>query len=126
MLERSTSARSAGSQAALGQHHRVDAARELAELGGGVGRSSTRLVEQLARLGGVVVDPRARHAQLERELDQPLLGAVMEVALEPSPCLVGGLDDPRPRRAQLRLGSLAVGDVAQVAGEAGGRAGRSA
>ena len=47
--------------------------------------------------------PGAR-SELQRhpEAEQPLLGAVVEVALEPPPLVVAGLDDPRPRGAKLR------------------------
>ena len=42
-----------------------------------------------------------REAKRERERDEPLLRAVVEVALEPPPLGVARLDDARPRRAQL-------------------------
>ena len=44
---------------------------------------------------------RADKAQREREPDEPLLGAVVEVALEPPALGVAGLDDAGARRAQL-------------------------
>ena len=43
----------------------------------------------------------AGHPDLEREADEALLRAVVEVALDPAPRVVGGLHDPRPRGAQL-------------------------
>jgi hypothetical protein len=46
-----------------------------------------------------------------------LLGAVVEVPLDPAALAVAGLDDPRPRRLQLLLGPPAIGDVADVARE---------
>ena len=49
--------------------------------------------------------------QQERSRDEPLLGAVVEVALDVAPGPVGGVDEPRPRRvhlAELRLGDLAA------------------
>jgi hypothetical protein len=55
---------------------------------------------------------------------QPLLRPVMKVALDPSPLGVCHLDQPSARGAKLVLGALAVGDVAQVAGE--GRRARQA
>ena len=42
-----------------------------------------------------------REAQVVGQREQPLLGAVVEVALEPAPLGVAGLDDPRARRAQI-------------------------
>jgi hypothetical protein len=38
-----------------------------------------------------------RQAQLEREREQVLLRALVQLALEPAPRLVGGLDEPPPR-----------------------------
>ena len=52
----------------------------------------------------------------ERERDQPLLRAVVEVALEPPPLVVAGRDDPRARGAQLLLLLLAQRDV-EAAGD---------
>jgi hypothetical protein len=49
---------------------------------------------------------RLRRAQLQRQRDQPLLGAVVQVALDAAPGLVGGGDDAgaRGRQLGLRLG----------------------
>ena len=44
-----------------------------------------------------------RRAQLQRQRDQPLLGAVVQVPLDPPARLVGGGDDPRPRGGHLGL-----------------------
>ena len=46
-----------------------------------------------------------------------LLCPVVEVALEPPPLGVRCLDEPCPGRTHLGLGALAVGDVADEAGE---------
>ena len=67
---------------------------------------------------GFAVDLRARHAELEPQLHEPLLRAVVEVVLELPARLVRRLDDPRARGAHLGLGLLALGDVAHVSGEA--------
>ena len=71
----------------------VEAARELAEL-------LERELEVVAdavehRSGGrrVVVQGFLGHAQVQREGDEALLGAVVEVALESSSLGVGGVDD---------------------------------
>src|SRR6266513_2919985 len=74
----------------------MDAARELAQL-------RERLRELLLRL---------REPQGEREGDEPLLRAVVEVALEPAAFRVRRLDDARARLADLMLLLLAVGDLA--------------
>jgi len=44
---------------------------------------------------------RTRKAQVVREGEQALLGAVVEVALKSSPLRVSPLDDSRPRTAQV-------------------------
>ena len=79
---------------ALAQRHRVQAARELAQLG-------VRLAELLLGAGDdvvhrvVLVELHARHAQQVRDREQPLLGAVVQVAPDAAALLVGRLDDPR-------------------------------
>ena len=66
-------------------------------------RSSTLLAP-----GRVALQPPVQDRQLERRGHQPLLRAVVQVALDPPPRLVGSLHEPRPRRRQLfaRLGAL--------------------
>ena len=54
---------------------------------------------------------RLREPQRERQRDEPLLGAVVEVPLEPAPRFVAGLDDPGSRRSDLLLLLPALGDV---------------
>ena len=54
-----------------------------------------------AGLGGVLLQPRAGQLQVQGECQQPLLGAVVEVALDSSALPVAGLDDARARGAQL-------------------------
>ena len=51
---------------------------------------------------GVRAEPPRQEAQLDREPDEPLLRAVVQVALELAPRGVRRLDDPRPRLLQLR------------------------
>ena len=50
----------------------------------------------------------------ERQRHQPLLRAVVEVALEPATLDVGGLDEPEPRGAQLLEAGAEVGLQALV------------
>ena len=52
-------------------------------------------------LGRVLGQPPARDLDVEHERDEPLLGAVVEVALDLAPGVVGGLDDAGARGAQL-------------------------
>ena len=96
----------------------MQAARELAQLAGGCREVLDRLVEQL---GGErrIVELAAREPQRQRQPDQVLLRAVVQVALEPAPRVVGRGDDPGAGGAQLRLRVVALGDVAQVADEHG-------
>ena len=56
------------------------------------------LDEQLACLLRGVRQLGQRDPKLDGERDQPLLGAVVQVALEPPASLVGGTDDPCARR----------------------------
>ena len=51
--------------------------------------------------GGIAVDQAAGLLQLDREPDQVLLRAVVELALDPAAVGIGGQYEPGPRRAQL-------------------------
>ena len=88
-------------EAALGEDRRVDAERDLAQLvlhrRETLGDPRQLAVElgQLGRHGGL------RGAELEPERDEPLLGAVVQVALELPPRLVGRGDDAGARRREV-------------------------
>jgi hypothetical protein len=58
-------------------------------------------------------------AQLEAERDQSLLGAVVQVALDPAPGVVGGGDDPGPGRGELGAAVGVRDRCADELGEAG-------
>ncbi len=91
------------------QNRRVDPARHLAHLVKHVrdpGGDVLELRPELAELRWYI---RLSPPQLEPERDEPLLGSVVQVALDPAPRLVGGGDDARSRRPQLGL-ALGVGD----------------
>ena len=60
-----------------------------------------RVGEDLLRDAGIGAELRLREPQCERERDEPLLRAVVQVALEPPALGVGGLDEPRARPLQL-------------------------
>ena len=80
-----------GMEAALGQDRGVDAARGLAQFL----QRACGLADGAVELGS----ERGRRcslccAQAQGEGDQPLLGAVVQVALDPPTRLVGGGDDP--------------------------------
>ena len=59
--------------------------------------------------------------RLQRERDEPRLGAVVQVALEPAALVVAGLDEPRARRAQLHHARAQLGVEALVLQQQGGR-----
>ena len=62
--------------------------------------------------GGLRVgELRLGEPERERQRDEPLLRAVVQVALEPPPLRVGRLDETRARPAQLVLVALALRDV---------------
>ena len=70
-----------------------------------------RLPDVGAELGQDLPDPvivafgqLASQTQLDRERGEPLLGAIVEVALDPAPLAIGGSHDPRPR--SLEFGRL--------------------
>ena len=89
-------------ESALGEDERMDPERQVAQLGEG-GQGLVRCALQAASDGRVatVAQRASRDLQLEAERDEPLLGAVMEVSLDPPSLAVAGLDDPRPRGADL-------------------------
>ena len=92
----------------------MDAARELAQL---LERArSSSLARGHARLGGrrVAVDVGLDQPQLHRDRDQPLLRAVVQVALEPPPLGVAGGDQPLPRGVE-RSCSSAIAAAAATA-----------
>ena len=96
------------------EHRRVEAPSQLAELAQREGELvAARRHELLRRRVGA--DVALQQAQLQRDRDEALLGAVVEVALEPPPLGVAGRDDALPRglqldhpRAQLGLQALAL------------------
>ena len=89
----------------------MDPAGELTQLLEGLTQLLARAREQAARLLRRVLQARLRETQGERERDEALLGAVVEVALEPATRVVAGLHEPRARGAELFLVPAALGDV---------------
>ena len=92
----------------------MEPARELAQLVQAGGELLDRGVEQR---GVAVVGRVAQPADGEQHRREPLLRAVVEVALDAPALGVGDLDESCARCAQLRFVALPVGDVAQVARE---------
>src|SRR5207244_5537597 len=100
-----------GLEAAVGEDRRVDAARELAQLLERLRELRARAVEERGRAVGVVAELAAGEAERERERDEALLRAGVEVPLQPPPLGVPGLDDAGARGPQLFLLLLALRHV---------------
>jgi hypothetical protein len=89
-------------EAAVGEHRRVDAADQFAELDeGGLGLG-VRLVDEGGRGVNVVGELRLRPAEFHRDGDEPLLRAVVQVPLDPPALGLGRVHHPLP--ADLKLG----------------------
>ena len=99
-------------EALLGEKGRVQPARELADVLEPGGEFVDRAVEQRVAL----VRRLAQATEVEQHR-QPLLRAVVKIALDSAALGVGDLDEPGTRGAQLLLRALAVGDVSEVSGE---------
>jgi len=80
----------------VAEHRRVQAARDLAQLGERRRQLVAGARERCVRLLRVLVDQPVGDPDPDGERDEPLLGAVVEVALEPPPLGVAGGDDARP------------------------------
>ena len=96
--ERSASAVIAGAEAGFGQDRGMDASRELAQL---LERDLELDRRFIGRGDGFVIRPtdrtevRPEQPEGERQRDEPLLGAIVQVAFEPTPFGVRRLHDPR-------------------------------
>ena len=95
-------------QPAVGQHRRVDAGGQLAEVADRRLRVLERVVDQLPR-APVVVPALLGELQADDRADELLLGAVVEIAAEPPALLVAGLEDACPRGGEL-LARVGVGE----------------
>ena len=89
-----------GVEPAVGEHRGVHAADDVAQLGDRVLRLLVRLVtSSRAPSGSVSIFALARPRFIASD-DQLLLGAVVQVALDPAALGVGGVDDPGPGLGQ--------------------------
>ncbi len=79
----------------------MNAAREGAQLVEGADDLRIRFGEQVVHLGDAVGEPAAGELERQPDPEQPLLRAVVEVALEAAPLCVSCLDDPCARGAHL-------------------------
>ena len=84
----------------------MQARRELAQLLQRRRQLLLRRGEQ-ARLVGVGREVHGEEPELDRERDEPLLGAVVQVALEPPALGVAGADDARARPVAASSGGAA-------------------
>ena len=80
---------------------RMDSVRQGPQLIQGLRYLACELVDQSTSRGGTDVDEPPSLLQLDRERDQPLLGTVVELALEAPAIGHGGQHEPPPRRTQL-------------------------
>ena len=87
-------------EAVTRDHGGVDPARDLAQLVERRGDLSSA-PRRSARVADRPLELFLEQAEVQREGDQPLLGAVVEVALQTLTFILRGLDDPRARPAQL-------------------------
>ena len=69
-------------------------------------------VDQLRHLGRVGLEAALDQVEMERDGHEPLLGAVVQVALDTAPLGVAGGDDPRPGVGQIPHRATQLGDVA--------------
>ena len=88
-------------EAVTADDRRVEAARERRAAPRATRRSRARLGRAARSSSASAAARSAQPAEVERERDEPLLGAVVEVALEALALLLAGLDDPRAGAAQL-------------------------
>ena len=98
-----------GLESALGEDGRVDAARELAQLGQARLELDHRPVEQRGRLLRVGLHAPARVAQQQGDAHQARLRPVVQVALEAPALGVARLHEPRPGGAQLDHSGAQIG-----------------
>ena len=88
-------------EAALGQDRRVHAADQVPQFGQRRLRLDVRPVDQVPGRLGVVAELRLGPAEFHRQRDQPLLGAVVQVALDPLPLGLGRVHHPLAAHLQL-------------------------
>ena len=106
-------------EAAVGQDRRVDAARDLAQLVQRAGHPGDGAVKLRGELGELRRHGRLCPAQLQRQRDEPLLGSVVQVPLDPAARLVGGGHDARPGGDHLGLRPGVCDGGGHQLGEAG-------
>jgi hypothetical protein len=71
-----------GRQSLVGEQRRIDPTREVPEILQRVRRGALERVEQCSRLRGIAFDHRSRQLQLDRERDELLLRAIVQVPFD--------------------------------------------
>ncbi len=94
--------------------------RDLAQLGDRGGQLGDALVEECVDVDGAVAKVSLRQPHRHSQRDEPLLGAVVQVALEPQPFSVAHLDEPGPAGLDLSKGLGQLGSQPGDLHEAGG------
>lgn len=89
-------------QPAVLQHHRMQAADQVAQLGDGGLGLLMGVDDHLHRLGRHVLEGLAGQAEVHRQRDQPLLGAVVQIPLDPAALGIGRVDHAGPALGQIR------------------------
>ena len=72
-----------GDETPVHEDRRRDPAHEVADLRQGLARLFLALEDELLGRRGIVVDPLAGQSQVDGQHDQALLGAIVEVTLDP-------------------------------------------
>ena len=116
-LERNRHVRAGGERLECGEEPVVEdggmeTVRELTQLGERLRQLFPGRCQQLLGRGGIGVDAGLREPERDRKRHEPLLRAVVQVALDPPSGGIARLQDPRARELELGLRQLAVGDVA--------------
>ena len=83
------------------EERRVDPLCKLRRVGERLLHVASHLLEELLRRSRIGVQQSIRQLQVDRERDQPLLGPVVELALDQAPVGIGGEDEPLAGRLQL-------------------------
>ena len=88
----------------------MDAVGQLAKLVHRERQLHAGVVECARRVVGGDAEPLGRVPEVHGKPDEPLLGAVVQMALEAATLRVGGVDEPCPRRREPGREALALGD----------------
>ena len=108
---------------AVGEHRRVDAVRERTQLVERLVHLVLELAQALDAALGIPPDDLLRQLELDPQRDEPLLGAVVQVALDPAPLVLGAGRDAGARELELAHRRLGLGGQPLVLEHHGGHRG---